>query len=211
MRIHIVIFVVLSAITLFTGSILVYSTPSFGQPTNTNTNPVNTTDIDSAIVNMLNKISRGNVIDSTMNTIMSGMNIDPSQAQNQNNQVQPSSLNDINSIIASNTSPYNDINKEPNTQSTTQSKQDVNNDINKFTLKVVNKENNDETIIKSNSLTEFNNELIKFCTTSSNIYSFECISSMQNSIQATDFTSNYMGPTKLITHLEPYKLDLTVR
>lgn len=210
MRIHIVIFVVLSAITLFTGSIFVYSTPSFGQPTNTNTNPVNTTDIDSAIVNMLNKISRGNVIDSTMNTIMSGMNID-SQAQNQNNQLQPSSLNDINSIIASNTSPYNDINKKPNTQPKTQSNQDVNNDINKFTLKVVNKENNDETIIKSNSLTEFNNELIKFCTTSSNIYSFECISSMQNSIQATDFTSNYMGPTKLITNLEPYKLDLTVR
>lgn len=205
-----VIFVVISALPLLTGHIIIYSTPSFGQPTNTNTNPVNTTDIDSAIVNMLNKISRGNVIDSTMNTIMSGMNVDPNQAQNQNNQVQPSSLNDINSIIASNTSPYNEI-KEPNTQPTTQSKQDVNNEINKFTLEVVNKENNDETIIKSNSLTEFNNELIKFCTTSSNIYSFECISSMQNSIQATDFTSNYMGPTKLITNLEQYKLDLTVR
>jgi hypothetical protein len=202
MRFSITLFVVVSVMTIFLSSSILQLQPSFAQPSNANTEKVNTTDIDSAIVNMLNKISRGNIIDSTMNSIISGMNVEPNEDQNPNNQVQPSSLSDINSIISSTTNPDN---------SNTQSKQDVSNNINKFILKVVNKENNDETIIKSNSLTEFNNELINFCTTSSNIFSFECISSMQNSIEAADFTSNYMGPTKLITNLDKYKLDLTVR
>jgi hypothetical protein len=49
----------------------------FAQPTHAT--KVNTTDIDSAIVDMLNKISRGNVIDSTLNSIVSGMNVGTTQ------------------------------------------------------------------------------------------------------------------------------------
>lgn len=214
MRINMVLIVVLTIITIFIGSNIVPFLPTFAQPTNINTKntQANTTAIDTAIINMLDKVSRGNIIDSTMNSIVSGMNAAPNQDQIQNNQQEPKSLRDINSIIASNTGSFNGNNPQSNTQPTAQSKQDVpNNDIVKFILKVVNKDNNDETILKSNSLTEFNNELIKFCTTSQNILAFECISSMQNSIQAVDFTSNYMGPSKLITNLDNFKLDLTVR
>ena len=209
-----VLIVVITIMTIFIGSNIVPFLPTFAQPTNINTknNQANTTAIDTAIINMLEKVSRGNIIDSTMNSIVSGMNAAPSQDQIQNNQKEPKSLRDINSIIASNTGSFNGNNPQSNNQPTAQSKQDVpNNDIVKFILKVVNKDNNDETILKSNSLTEFNNELIKFCTTSQNILAFECISSMQNSIQAVDFTSNYMGPSKLITNLDNFKLDLTVR
>lgn len=200
--------------TIFIGSNIVPFLPTFAQPTNINTknNQANTTAIDTAIINMLEKVSRGNIIDSTMNSIVSGMNAAPNQDQIQNNQQEPKSLRDINSIIASNTGSFIGNNPQSNTQPTAPSKQDVpNNDVVKFILKVVNKDNNDETILKSNSLTEFNNELIKFCTNSENILAFECISSMQNSIQAVDFTSNYMGPSKLITNLDHFKLDLTVR
>lgn len=214
MRINMVLIVVITIMTIFIGSNIVPFLPTFAQPTNINTknNQANTTAIDTAIINMLEKVSRGNIIDSTMNSIVSGMNAAPSQDQIQNNQKEPKSLRDINSIIASNTGSFNGNNPQSNNQPTAQSKQDVpNNDIVKFILKVVNKDNNDETILKSNSLTEFNNELIKFCTTSQNILAFECISSMQNSIQAVDFTSNYMGPSKLITNLDNFKLDLTVR
>lgn len=214
MRINMVLIVVLTIITIFIGSNIVPFLPTFAQPTNINTKntQANTTAIDTAIINMLEKVSRGNIIDSTMNSIVSGMNAAPNQDQIQNNQKEPKSLRDINSIIASNTGSFNGNNPQSNNQPTAQSKQDVpNNDIVKFILKVVNKDNNDETILKSNSLTEFNNELIKFCTTSENILAFECISSMQNSIQAVDFTSNYMGPSKLITNLDNFKLDLTVR
>ncbi|MDR4511252.1 MAG: hypothetical protein MRJ93_06045 [Nitrososphaeraceae archaeon] len=214
MRINMVLIVVITIITIFIGSNIVQFLQTFAQPTNINTknNQANTTAIDTAIINMLDKVSRGNIIDSTMNSIVSGMNAAPNQDQIQNNQQEPKSLRDINSIIASNTGSFNVNNPQSNTQPTAQSKQDVpNNDIVKFILKVVNKDNNDETILKSNSLTEFNNELIKFCTTSQNILAFECISSMQNSIQAVDFTSNYMGPSKLITNLDNFKLDLTVR
>lgn len=215
MRINMVLIVVITIMTIFIGSNIVPFLPTFAQPTNMNTknNQANTTAIDTAIINMLEKVSRGNIIDSTMNSIVSGMNAAaPNQDQVQNNQKEPKSLRDINSIIASNTGSFNGNNPQSKTQPTAQSKQDVpNNDIVKFILKVVNKNNNDETILKSNSLTEFNNELIKFCTTSENILAFECISSMQNSIQAVDFTSNYMGPSKLITNLDNFKLDLTVR
>lgn len=212
MQINMALIVIIIAITLFIGSNIVPLFPTFAQPTNTNNNQVNTTDIDTAIINMLEKVSRGNIMDSTMNSIVSGMNAASNHDQIQNNQVEPKSLREINSIISSNTDPYSGINTQSNNQPTTQSKPDVpNNNIDKFILKVVNTDNNDETILKSNSLTEFNNELIKFCTTSENILAFECISSMQNSIQAVDFTSNYMGPSKLITNLDNYKLDLTVR
>lgn len=212
MQINMALIVIIIAITLFIGSNIVPLFPTFAQPTNTNNNQVNTTDIDTAIINMLEKVSRGNIMDSTMNSIVSGMNAASNHDQIQNNQVEPKSLREINSIISSNTDPYSGINTQSNNQPTTQSKPDVpNNNIDKFILKVVNTNNNDETILKSNSLTEFNNELIKFCTTSENILAFECISSMQNSIQAVDFTSNYMGPSKLITNLDNYKLDLTVR
>ncbi|MDX1373094.1 MAG: hypothetical protein R3321_11520, partial [Nitrososphaeraceae archaeon] len=226
---------------LVIGSNIVLFLPTFAQPTNTNNNQANTTDIDAAIINMLEKVSRGNIIDSTMNSIVSGMNASSNQDQIQNNKVEPKSLHDINSIISgmnvpsnqdqtqnnqiaskssseinsiipSNNDPYSGINTASNNQLTTQHNPDApKNVVDKFLLKVVNTDNNEETILKSNSLTEFKNELIEFCTSSTNLSPFECISSMQNSIQAVDFTSNYMGPSKLITDLDNYKLDLTVR
>lgn len=167
----------------------------FAQPTHAT--KVNTTDIDSAIVDMLNKISRGNVIDSTLNSIVSGMNVGTTQT----NLSLPSSWNDANSTISTNSI---------NTNSKLATSQSGFSDLNKFVLKIINQDNNTETIVASNSLTDFNNKLIKFCTTLS-LSSFECISTLKDSIQSVEFTSSYMGPTKLITYVDNYKLDLEIK
>jgi hypothetical protein len=167
----------------------------FAQPTKAS--KVNTTDIDTAIVDMLNKISRGNVIDNTLNSIVSGMNV----GKTQTNLSLPSSSNEANSIISTNSI---------NTNSKSAPSQSGFSDLNKFILKIINQDNNTETIVASNSLIDFNNKLIKFCTTLS-LSSFECISTLKDSIQSVEFTSSYMGPTKLITHVDNYKLDLQIK
>lgn len=167
----------------------------FAQPTKAS--KVNTTDIDKAIVDMLNKISRGNVIDSTLNSIVSGMNVGTTQT----NLSLPSSSNGANSIISSNS--INNNSKLAPLQSGFS-------DLNKFVLKIINEDNNTETIVASNSLIDFNNKLIKFCTTLS-LSSFECISTLKDSIQSVEFTNSYMGPTKLITYVDNYKLDLEIK
>ena len=166
----------------------------FAQPTKAS--KVNTTDIDKAIVDMLNKISRGNVIDNTLNSIVSGMNVGTTQT----NLSMPSSSNGANSIISSNS-----INNNSKLAPLQSGFSDL-----KFVLKIINQDNNTETIVASNSLTDFNNKLIKFCTTLS-LSSFECISTLKDSIQSVEFTSSYMGPTKLITHVDNYKLDLEIK
>lgn len=163
----------------------------------TKASEVNTTDIDTAIVDMLNKISRGNVIDSTLNSIVSGMNVGTTQT----NLSLPSSSNGANSIISSNS--INNNSKLAPLQSGFS-------DLNKFVLKIINEDNNTETIVASNSLIDFNNKLIKFCTTLS-LSSFECISTLKDSIQSVEFTNSYMGPTKLITYVDNYKLDLEIK
>ena len=188
---------------LFLLSILVISLISttenynrlFAQPTNAS--EVNTTDIDTAIVDMLNKISRGNVIDSTLNSIVSGMNVDTAQT----NLSQTTSSNDANSIISTN---------RIDTNSKLAASQSGFSDLNKFVLKIINQNNNTETIVASNSLIDFNNKVIKFCTTLS-LSSFECISTLKDSIQSVEFTNSYMGPTKLMTYLDNYKLDLEIK
>lgn len=167
----------------------------FAQPTHAT--KVNTTDIDRAIVDMLNKISRGNVIDSTLNSIVSGMNVGTTQT----NLSLPSSLNEANSIISTDSI---------NTNSKLATSQSGFSDLNKFVLKIINQDNNTETIVASNSLIDFNNKLIKFCTTLS-LSSFECISTLKDSIQSVEFTNSYMGPTKLITYVDNYKLDLEIK
>jgi len=163
----------------------------------TKASEVNTTDIDTAIVDMLNKISRGNVIDSTLNSIVSGMNVGTTQT----NLSLPSSSNEANSIISNNSI---------NTNSKLATSKSGFSDLNKFVLKIINQDNNTETIVASNSLTDFNNKLIKFCTTLS-LSSFECISTLKDSIQSVEFTNSYMGPTKLITYVDNYKLDLEIK
>ncbi|HJS63665.1 MAG TPA: hypothetical protein VJ767_02270 [Nitrososphaeraceae archaeon] len=167
----------------------------FAQPTHAT--KVNTTDIDRAIVDMLNKISRGNVIDSTLNSIVSGMNVGTTQT----NLSLPSSSNEANSIISTDSI---------NTNSKLATSQSGFSDLNKFVLKIINQDNNTETIVASNSLIDFNNKLIKFCTTLS-LSSFECISNLKDSIQSVEFTNSYMGPTKLITYVDNYKLDLEIK
>ena len=190
-------------IILFLLSILMISLISNAENYNqllaqpTKASEVNTTDIDTAIVDMLNKISRGNVIDSTMNSIVSGMNVGTTQT----NLSLPSSSNEANSIISTDSI---------NTNSKLATSQSGFSDLNKFVLKIINQDNNTETIVASNSLIDFNNKLIKFCTTLS-LSSFECISTLKDSIQSVEFTNSYMGPTKLITYVDNYKLDLEIK
>ena len=80
----------------------------------------------------------------------------------------------------------------------------------KYFAKIVDKNSNNENIISSNSLTEFNNDLLQFCLKSGIDY-YSCSSIIQDSLQAAQFTSSYMGPAKVNTDLIGYTLELKIR
>ena len=80
----------------------------------------------------------------------------------------------------------------------------------KYFAKIVDKKSNNEDIISSNSLTEFNNELLKFCL-ESGLDSYSCSSIIQDSLQSAQFTSTYMGPATVNTDLIGYSLELKIK
>ena len=80
----------------------------------------------------------------------------------------------------------------------------------KYFAKIVDKKSNNEDIISSNSLTEFNNELLKFCL-ESGLDSYSCSSIIQDSLQSAQFTSTYMGPATVNTDLIKYSLELKIK
>jgi hypothetical protein len=80
----------------------------------------------------------------------------------------------------------------------------------KYFAKIVDKKSNNEDIISSNSLTEFNNELLKFCL-ESGLDSYSCSSIIQDSLQSAQFTNTYMGPATVNTDLIGYSLELKIK
>jgi hypothetical protein len=196
------------------------------------------TNIDKEVNNILNKIGRGNIIDSTIDSLMQGMGSSPQQSSSPNSSPQQSSS--PNSSPQQSSSPNSsllpnrsgDINDEimsilknqdsSNSLGTiSQSKnQDSSNSLGtisqsknqnmKYFAKIVEKNSNNENIISSNSLTEFNNDLLKFCLESGIDY-YSCSSIIQDSLQAAQFTSSYMGPAKVNTDLIGYTLELKIR
>ncbi|HEX5187144.1 MAG TPA: hypothetical protein VFV86_09665 [Nitrososphaeraceae archaeon] len=178
-----------------------------------------TTNIDRQVNDLLNKIGRGNIIDSTIDSLTQGMgstpppsssqNPSPSPSQNpspsptQNPSPSPNSSANINNEIMSifkNQKPSDS--KVAIDQSTNQD--------NKYFAKIVDKNNNNENVISSNSLTDFNNSLLQFCLDSGIDY-YSCSSIIQDSLQAAQFTNSYMGPAKVNTDLIGYTLELKIR
>ena len=252
------------------------------------------TNIDTEINNLLNKVGRGNIIDSTIDSLMQGMGSSPSSnsssssSSSLNSLLPPSSsssssspLNSIlppsssssissppgstptanssvsnssssssstlnsllppsssssssstlNSLLppSSSSSSSSPLNKStlPNTSNVVNSEimsllknQDssessvtinqVKNQNMKYFAKIVDKNSNNEDIISSNSLTEFNNELLKFCLESGIDY-YSCSSIIQDSVQSAQFTSTYMGPATVNTDLIGYSLELRIK
>jgi hypothetical protein len=170
------------------------------------------TNIDTEINDLLNKIGRGNIIDSTIESLMQGMGSSLPPSSSPNSSLPPSSPN---SSPLPNTS--SDINNEiisilknqDSSTSTATISQSKNQDM-KYFAKIVEKNSNNENIISSNSLTEFNNDLLKFCLESGIDY-YSCSSIIQDSLQAAQFTSSYMGPAKVNTDLIGYTLELKIR
>jgi hypothetical protein len=179
--------------------------------------------IDTEVNDLLNKIGRGNIIDSTIDSLMQGMGSSPQPSSSPNSLPQPSSS--PNSLpqpsSSSNSSPLpstsSDLNNEIRSilknqgtdNSTVAISQSKNQDI-KYFAKIVDKNSNNENIITSNSLTEFNNNLLKFCLESGIDY-YTCNSIIQDSLQAAQFTSSYMGPAQVNTDLIGYTLELKIR
>ena len=79
-----------------------------------------------------------------------------------------------------------------------------------YYAKIVDKNSNNEDIISSNSLTEFNNELLKFCLESGIDY-YSCSSKIQDSVQSAQFTNSYMGSSTVNTDLIKYSLELKIK
>ena len=188
-------------------------------------NGSNPTNIDTEINNLLNKVGRGNIIDSTIDSLMQGMGSSPSLNSSS------SSSSPLNSLLppsssSSSSSPPNQSSM-PNTSNVVNSEimsilknQDssessvtvnqVKNQNMKYFAKIVDKKSNNEDIISSNSLTEFNNELLKFCL-ESGLDSYSCSSIIQDSLQSAQFTSTYMGPATVNTDLIGYSLELKIK
>jgi hypothetical protein len=256
-------------------------------------NASNPTNIDTEINDLLNKVGRGNIIDSTIDSLMQGMGSSPSSNSSSssssplnsllppssssssssplnsllppssssssssppsstptanssvsNSSVSSSSLNSLlpPSSSSSSSSPLNSLlppsssssssspqNKSslPNTSNVVNSEimsllknQDssessvtinqVKNQNMKYFAKIVDKNSNNEDIFSSNSLTEFNNELLKFCLESGIDY-YSCSSIIQDSVQSAQFTSTYMGPATVNTDLIGYSLELKIK
>ena len=212
-------------------------------------NDSNQPNIDTEINNLLNKVGRGNIIDSTIDSLMQGMGSSPSlnssssssplnsllPPSSSSSTSSPSSTFTANSSVSNSTassssssssSPSN-ASTLPNTSNVVNSEivsllknqdssessvtidQEKNQNMNYY-AKIVDKNNNNEDIISSNSLTEFNNELLKFCLESGIDY-YSCSSKIQDSVQSAQFTSSYMGPSTVNTDLIKYSLELKIK
>src|SRR5215211_637512 len=179
--------------------------------------------IDTEVNDLLNKIGRGNIIDSTIDSLMQGMGSSSLPNSSPNTSLQPNSS--PNTSLQPNSSPNtsllpnssSDLNNEimsilknQGSSSSTVTTSQTNSPAMKYFAKIVDKNSNNENIISSNSLTEFNNNLLKFCLDSGIDYS-SCNSIIQDSLQAAEFTSSYMGPAKVNTDLIGYTLELKIR
>src|ERR687898_964981 len=189
--------------------------------------------IDTEVNDLLNKIGRGNIIDSTIDSLMQGMGSSSLPSSSPNTSLQPSSS--PNTSLQPSSSPNTSLqpSSSPNTSPLPNTSSDLNNEIMsilknqgssnstvttsqsnspdmKYFAKIVNKNSNNENIISSNSLTEFNNDLLKFCLESGIDYT-SCNSIIQDSLQAAEFTSSYMGPSKVNTDLIGYTMELKIR
>jgi len=238
-------------------------------------NASNPANIDTEVNNLLNKVGRGNIIDSTIDSLMQGMGSSPSASNSPSssnsspssssssssssllssllppssstsssspptsrittNSSDPNSSaaasSSLNSLIpppiSSSSSTPPDTSSKPNTsnvvnseirsilknQDSSQSSVTVNqvkNQNMKYYAKIVDKKSNNEDIISSNSFTEFNNELLKFCL-ESGLDSYACSTIIQDSLQSAQFTSSYMGPATVNTDLIGYSLELKIK
>jgi hypothetical protein len=191
-------------------------------------NMSDTTNIDSEVNDLLNKIGRGNIIDSTIDSLMQGMgsSLPPASTSSPNSSLPPASTSSPNSSLPPASTSTNsealpntstDINHEimsilksqDSSNSSVAMSQSKTQDM-KYFAKIVHKNSNNENVISSNSLTEFNNNLLKFCLDSGIDY-YSCSSIIQDSLQAAQFTSSYMGPAKVNTDLIGYTLELKVK
>ena len=178
-------------------------------------NMSDTTNIDSEVNDLLNKIGRGNIIDSTIDSLMQGMGSSLPPTSSSPNSSLPPTSSSLNSESLPNTST--DINHEimsilksqDSSNSSVAMSQSKTQDM-KYFAKIVHKNSNNENVISSNSLTEFNNNLLKFCLDSGIDY-YSCSSIIQDSLQAAQFTSSYMGPAKVNTDLIGYTLELKIK
>ncbi|HEU5172251.1 MAG TPA: hypothetical protein VFT83_01880 [Nitrososphaeraceae archaeon] len=171
------------------------------------------TNIDTEINDLLNKIGRGNIIDSTIDSLMQGMGSSLPPSSSPNSSLPPSSSPNSSPIPNTSSDINNEIisilkNQDSSTSTATIS-QSKNQDM-KYFAKIVDKYSKNENIISSNSLTEFNNDLLKFCLESGIDY-YSCSSIIQDSLQAAQFTNSYMGPAKVNTDLIGYLLELKIR
>ncbi len=191
------------------------------------------TNIDTEINDLLNKIGRGNIIDSTIDSLMQGMGSSLPPSSSPNSSLPPSSS--PNSSLPPSSSPNSSLppSSSPNSSPIPNTSSDIKNEIisilknqdsststatisqsknqdMKYFAKIVDKNSKNENIISSNSLTEFNNDLLKFCLESGIDY-YSCSSIIQDSLQAAQFTNSYMGPAKVNTDLIGYSLELKIR
>ena len=186
-----------------------------------------TTNIDRQVNDLLNKIGRGNIIDSTIDSLTQGIGSTPPPSSSQNPSSSPTPNPSSSPTQNPSPSPTQNPSPSPNSsaninseimsifknQKSSDSKvaidQSTNQD-NKYFAKIVDKNNNNENVISSNSLTDFNNSLLQFCLDSGIDY-YSCSSIIQDSLQAAQFTNSYMGPAKVNTDLIGYTLELKIR
>ena len=169
--------------------------------------------IDTEVNDLLNKIGRGNIIDSTIDSLMQGMGSSLQPNSSPNTSLQPNSSPNTSPLPNTSSDLNNEIMsilKNQGSSSSTVTTSQTNSPAMKYFAKIVDKNSNNENIISSNSLTEFNNNLLKFCLDSGIDYS-SCNSIIQDSLQAAEFTSSYMGPAKVNTDLIGYTLELKIR
>ena len=64
-------------------------------------------------------------------------------------------------------------------------------------------------MIYSNTMDNFNKELIKFCADSESD-SFSCVATIKESLYAIEFTNSYSGPTQMTVPIGNYMVKLSL-
>ena len=188
---------------------------AFFDPVLAQKNEKSSENIEKSISTLINKLTRGIILDSPIKSIQESMGVNTSTVVSTPN-IEPSIHASPSSDKESNIQVKNDEIITPVSK-----EQDLNIIVpnsgqNKFTAEItqvsnleINSQVNKPVMIYSETMDNFNKELIKFCADSESD-SFSCVDTIKESLNALEFTNSYSGPSQMNVPIGNYIVKLSL-
>ncbi|MGD1837406.1 MAG: hypothetical protein ACPKPY_05040 [Nitrososphaeraceae archaeon] len=171
--------------------------------------------IEDSISTLIDKLTRGIILDSPVKSIKESMNMNTSTIISTPN-IESTKTLSTNSDESNNIKAKNDKIITPNNQNRDLNIVVPNSGQNKFIAEItkvnnleVNSEINKPILIHSNTIDNFNKELIKFCANFEHD-SFSCVDVIKDSLHAIEFTNSYSGATQMTVPIGDYVVKLNL-